>query len=576
MGVALLLAAVSPALMSLEIWLFKVVVDDVLIPRDFRLFWLVAATYVGLTLVQAACDGAERMLSTWLSQRFLVDVRTALLDHLQRLPLEFLNRNRLGDVMSRVAGDVAAIEAFLVSGSSAAVSSLLQLVFFTAALFVLQPVLALVALVVTPLFWATSRYFACRLKAISRERQRLSGRLNASLEQTLSTLPLVQAYDAGDREVGRYVAEAEAKSRAEMASARLRSVYAPTLDLIELLGVLVVIGTGAWLLSQDRMSVGALLAFLTFVTRLYGPVRGLGSAVTGAFSAAAGAERVVELLDEPTLPADRPTAATLHTARGELRLEGVGYTYPGTTRPAVRGIDVVAGPGDVVVVVGASGAGKSTLARLLTRSLDPDHGAVLMDGHDLRDLRRSSVRRQVAVVLQETQLVDGTVADNIAFARPGATAAEIQVAARAADAHDFVVDLPQGYDTQVGERGRRLSGGQAQRVAIARALLRDAPVLLLDEPTTGLDATSARRVIGPLRNLMRGRTTVIISHDLAIAREATEVLVMDRGEVVERGTLSELLEREGHFASLWRQQSLASHEQASAYGEDDRRRVVVA
>ncbi|MCW2736115.1 ABC transporter ATP-binding protein [Nocardioides sp.] len=564
MLVALLLAAISPALLSVEIWLFKVVVDDVLIPRDFGLFPLVAATYVGLTLVQAVCDGADRLLSTWLSQRFLVDVRTALLEHLQRLPLEFLSRSRLGDVMSRVSGDVSAIESFLVSGASSAVSSLLQLVFFSAALFVLQPLLALVALVVTPLFWATSRYFARRLKEISREKQRRSGTLNTSLEQTLSTLPLVQAYDQGGREVQRYVAEAEGKYRAEMASARLRSLYSPTLDFIELLGALVVIGTGAWLLSQDRLTVGGLLAFLTFLSRLYGPVRGLGSTITNAFSASAGAERVIELLDEPTLPPDRPGAVSLDAGRGELSFEDVGFTYPGSSVPAVRRLTFSAAPGDVVAVVGASGAGKSTLAGLLRRSLDPDTGCVRMGGRDLRDLTRASVRRHVAVVLQETLLVDGTVLDNIVFGRPSATRAEVEQAARDADAHAFITALPDGYDTRVGERGRRLSGGQAQRVAIARALLRDAPVLLLDEPTTGLDVLSARRVTEPLRRLMAGRTTVVISHSLASVREASLILVMDRGEVVERGRHDELLERDGRYAELWHAQVVTGRDAVPA------------
>lgn len=552
MLVGLLLAAVSPALLSVEIWLFKVVVDDVLVPRDFGLFPVVAATYVGLTLVQAVVDGADRMLSTWLSQRFVVDLRTGLLDHLQRVPLEFLGRHRLGDVMSRVSSDVSAIEAFLVSGASRAASNLLQLVFFSVALVLLQPMLALVALVVTPLFWATSRWFARRLKEISRERQRLSGALNASLEQTLSTLPLVQAYDQGQREVERYAREAEAKYRAEMASARLRSLYVPTLDVIELLGALVVIGTGAWLLARGELTVGGLLAFLTFLSRLYGPARGIGSAVTTAFSAAAGAERVVELLDEPTLPPDRTGAVALDPRCGDLRFDAVTYTYPGADRPAVRDLSFTAHPGEVVAVVGASGAGKSTLAGLVMRSLDPDSGAVRIGGWDVRDVRRSSVRRQVAVVLQETLLVDGTVADNIAYGSPGATRAEVEQAAREADAHDFVTAMPQGYDTPVGERGRRLSGGQARRVAIARALLRNAPVLLLDEPTTGLDVLSAQRVTEPMRRLMAGRTTLLISHSLASVREADTILVMDRGEVVERGTHTELLARGGHYCELWR------------------------
>ncbi len=577
MLLALLLAAVSPALLSVEIWLFKVVVDDVLVPGDFGLFWPVAAAYVGLTLVQAACDGADRMLSTWLSQRFLVDLRTALLDHLQRVPLDFLGRHRLGDVMSRVSGDVSAIESFLVSGASRAASSLLQLVFFSVALVLLQPLLALVALVVTPLFWATSRWFARRLKEISRERQRRSGALNASLEQTLSTLPLVQAYDQGDREVARYAAEAEAKYRAEMAAARLRSVYAPTLDVVELLGALVVIGTGAWLLSEGRLSVGGLLAFLTFLSRLYGPARGLGGAVTTAFSAAAGAERVVELLDEPTLPPDRPGARHLDLAHleadagsdaGTLCFDDVTYTYPGAERAAVRGLTFSAGPGDVVAVVGASGAGKSTLAGLLMRSIDPDRGSVRLGGHDLRDLTRTSVRDAVAVVLQETLLVDGTVRDNIAFGRPGASDADVERAARAADAHDFVTTLPHGYDTPVGERGRRLSGGQAQRVAIARALLRDAPLLLLDEPTTGLDVLSAQRVAAPMRRLMAGRTTVVVSHDLAAVRDATLLLVMDDGEVVERGTHESLLAAGGTYAALWRAQHAGPSARVRASGAE--------
>lgn len=554
MLVALLLAAISPALLSVEIWLFKVVVDDVLVPRDFGLFPLVAASYVGLTIVQAACDGADRMLSTWLSQRFLVDLRTALLDHLQRVPLEFLGRHRLGDVMSRVSGDVSAIESFLVSGTSRAVSNVLQLVFFSVAIVLIQPLLAVVALVVTPLFWVTSRWFARRLKELSRERQRRSGALNASLEQTLSTLPLVQAYDQGAREVRRYAAEAEAKYRTEMAAARLRSVYAPTLDLIELAGALVVIGTGAWLLARGELSVGGLLAFLTYLSRLYSPARGLGSAVTTAFSAAAGAERVVELLDEPTLPADRPGALDLRRGPVELRFEDVSHTYAGASAPAVRGVSFTARPGDVVAVVGASGAGKSTLAALLMRGLDPDAGTIRLDGHDLRDLTRSSVRAQVAVVLQETLLVDGSVRDNIVFGAPDASDADVERVARLADAHDFVQALPQGYDTPVGERGRRLSGGQAQRVAIARALLRDAPVLLLDEPTTGLDVLSVQRVTGPLRRLMAGRTTVVVSHDLDTVRDATTILVMDAGAVVERGTHDELVAAGGAYARLWRAQ----------------------
>jgi subfamily B ATP-binding cassette protein MsbA len=405
----------------------------------------------------------------------------------------------------------------------------------------------------------TSRDFSRRIKENSRERQRRSGSISTSIEQTLSNIPLVQAYDQGEREVARYLDEAEAKYRAEMASARLRSFYSPAVEMIELLGVLTVIGAGVWLLSRDELTVGALLAFLTFLSRLYSPIRGIGSTVTAAYSAAAGAERVIELLNERPMPPDRAAAVELEAPHGEVAFESVTFAYPHTERAAVRDVSFSVSPGDVVALVGASGAGKSTIARLLMRSYDPDIGRVTVDGHDLRDLTRASVRRNVSVLLQETLIVDGSVRDNIAFGRPHASQAEIELAAATADAHAFILGLPDGYATQVGERGRRLSGGQAQRLAIARALLRDAPILLLDEPTTGLDAGSTDRVTRPLRRLMEGRATLVISHHLMTVREATQILVLDDATIVERGTHDELITRGDRYADLWALSGLARH-----------------
>ncbi len=551
MVAAMALAVAGPLFTAAEIWLFKIVVDDILVPRDFSLFPVVALTYLGLTLAQALIGGADRMLSTWLTQRFLIDLRQTLLRHLGSLPLDFFSRSRVGDLLARVSGDVSAIEGFLVSGSTRAVTYLVELVVFTAALFWLQPTLALVSLCAAPLFWLSSRHFSRRMRDVSRERQRRSGSISTSIEQTIGTMPLVQAYDRVEDEVTRYGVEAEAKYRAEMASARLRSLYAPTVDLIELIGALVVIGVGAWLLSQGRMTVGELLAFLTYLSRLFGPIRGLGSTLTSAYSAAAGAERVLELLHEEPLPADRPGAVTVRRSRGDLAFEKVSYSYPGADDEAVRDVSFRVRPGEVVAVVGASGAGKSTLARLLTRSVDPTAGRVTLDGRDVRDITRTSLRAQTAVVLQETLLRDGTVRENIAFGRPGADDDAIERAARLADADWFVRRLPDGYETPVGDRGRRLSGGQAQRVAIARALLRDAPVLLLDEPTSGLDAGSTDRVVAPLLRLMDGRATLMISHNLTTTRHATLILVLDEGRLVEQGTHDELLRAGGTYADLW-------------------------
>ena len=559
LGLAFLLAAAGPAMTTASIFMLKVVVDEILGPKRFDLFVWVALIYVGLTVVENVLGGADRMLSTWLSQRFLVDLRLHVIRHLQTLSPEFFSRSRLGDVLSRLSADVSAIESFIVSGTTDLVYKVLQLGFFVGALFFLQWQLALVSLIVCPLFWLTARYFSRRIKEISRERQRLSGAITSVAEQILSNISLVQAYGRAEHETTRYHTEVESKYRAEMRSARLRCVYSPAVDFIEVAGLLMVLGAGAWLVTNNQLSVGGLLAFLAYLSQLYSPVRGLGSLLNSAYSASAGAERVLEVLDERPGVQDAPDALALGRVTGRLELDRVSFGYPARPQPALDQVSLTAGPGDVIALVGPSGAGKSTIVKLLLRFYDPDTGTVRLDGHDLREITLDSLRANVAVLLQETLVLDGTVRDNIAYGLPGATDTQIQAAARAADAHDFITALPQGYDTPIGERGRRLSGGQCQRLAIARAMLRDAPILILDEPTTGLDAGSTDRILEPLRRLMAGRATIIVSHNLATVREATQILVLDHGRVIERGTHTDLLHRAGRYRELWRLAGMAHH-----------------
>jgi ATP-binding cassette subfamily B protein len=557
--VAFAITAAVPAVEAIEIWLFKVVIDDVLVPRDFALFPEIAVLYVVLTLVSGVLSFCDDVLSAWLSQRFLLDLRTDVFRHLQRLSLHLYERMRVGDLLSRLSGDISAIEGFLVSGLTSFVSYAVQIVVFAGALFYLQWQLALASLLIAPVFWRVAQRFARMIKEVSRERRRRAGSMNAMAEESLGNVMLVQAYNRQDREISRFQKQGESQYEATMAATRLGALYSPFIDAIELAGALIVLGFGTYLLSRNELTLGELLVFITFLTRLFGPVRGLSRLVTSAYSASAAAERVIEVLDERPGITDSPDAVRLDRARGEVEFDSVLFRYPERSATALDGVSFTVRPGEVLALVGPSGAGKSTVTKLLLRFYDPDEGRVLLDGTDLRDLEVASLRDNVALVLQETLVFDGSVRDNIAFGRPGAGEEEIVAAARAADAHEFILALEDGYDTRLGERGRRLSGGQRQRIAIARAMVRDAPVLVLDEPTTGLDTESGQRIMEPLRRLMAGRTTIVISHNLLLVREASRIVLLERGRVVESGSHGELLARGGRYAALSR---LAGLEQA--------------
>ena len=545
------LIAVGTAVVTAEIYLFKLVVDDVLIAGDLDPMLWIAAAYVGLTVAAGLIDFADDYLSTWIAGRFLLNTRSRVLSHLHGLSLDALDRRRLGDLISRITSDVQAIETFVLSGVADGLSSLLRIVFFGGALLIIDWRLALVAVVVIPLFYGVGRLFSRLIKQASRERSRRVGSLSSLAEESIANAALVQALNRQDTELERFRRQNEGVVQAELTSVRIRGVFTPIVDLIEVVGVLVVVVLGTFAVTDGSLSVGELLIFLAYLTQLLEPVRELGSLANSMFRALAGAERVIEVLDEQPRVSDRPGALRLDRVRGSVSLEDVSFAYEPGGVPVLERLDLSVEPGETVALVGVSGAGKSTVAKLLLRFYDPASGSVRIDGHDLRDVTLGSLRENVSVLLQEALVLHGSVRHNIGIGRLGADDAEIELAARRAGAWEFIASLPEGLDTDLGERGRRLSGGQRQRIAIARALLADAPVLVLDEPSTGLDAEARDALLGPLRELMGDRTTIVISHDPITARDADRIVVLDGGRVAESGAHDDLIAAGGLYSGLW-------------------------
>ncbi len=527
----IVLGSAISAVTVVEIGLFVYVVDDVLVPADFRPLLWIGAAYVGLSLASGVLSGVNSYLSTWLSQTFLIRLRTRVFAHLLSLPQEVHDRRRLGDSMTRITGDAASVESFLIGNVRSGATNAVTCVWYLIALFLLDTRLAAASLVVIPFFWFVSYRFSRLIKVSAREQRRRGGSLSAITEEHLGNAPLVQTFNRQPEAINRFTRETLGIRAASLAATRVRALFSPVVDIAELIGVLTVIVLGTYALSSGRLTLGGLLAFLTMMVQLYSPLRSLARLLPGVLGDAAGCERIAELLDESPPPV-RADATALPRRPAEVALEHVTVTYPKASRPALAGVSLSFTAGSIVAVTGPSGAGKSTLVKLLLRAIDPDAGAVTIGGQDLRDVTLESVRDSVSLVPQEIALLDSTVLDNIGFAREGATRAEIEAAARAASAEDFIHNLPRGYLTPVGQKARTLSGGQRQRLSLARAFLRASPILLLDEPTTGLDSDTARRVLEPLRQGAKGRITIIVTHDPVALEVADRVITLDHGAVV--------------------------------------------
>ncbi len=510
---------------------------------------------VVLMVVQAGFNFLRTYGLGRVGEAVVADLRKAVFGHLMGLDVPFFTARKTGELVSRLTADVATVQAAVSQALAQLVNQGITLLGGLVLLFVLQPRLTLVMLAVVPPVVVAGAVFGRGLRRASAEFQDRLAAASADAEEAIAGVRVVKAFGAEETERGRYAAGVDAAYAAALRRVRLRALFIPAVLLCAFAGLGVVLWYGGRLALGGQLSSGDLVAFLLltmFVAGSLGTFTGLWSQLQEASGAS---QRVFELLDSrPELPVD-PDPVRLGRVSGAVAVEGVSFAYPGRPSPALDGVSLAAEPGSVVAVVGPSGAGKSTLLSLLLRFADPDEGRVTLDGVDLRRLDPAELRRHVGYVPQETLLFSGSVADNLRLARPSATDAELRSAAEAADAHGFIAELPQGYDTPVGERGVRLSGGQRQRIAIARALLKDPRVLLLDEATSSLDGESEAAVQRALARLMAGRTTVVVAHRLATVAKADRIYVLHAGRVVDVGRHAELMARDGLYRALFASQA---------------------
>jgi ATP-binding cassette subfamily B protein/subfamily B ATP-binding cassette protein MsbA len=517
------------------------------------LSWMVLATLV-IFAVHSAADVLLSRAWVQVGQRMVYQLAGDLFAHTQRRSLLFHTQSSVGDSMSRITGDswcvYKVVDALLFSPGYAFVAIAGMVVLMAR----MDLSLTLVALAVAPLMAAVSIGFGRPIRRAATVRREIESQLQAHVQRILTGIHVVQAFSQEDREDRRFRKCTASALRSQFRVTLVAGLYNLACGLILTLGIGAVLWVGVRHVMDARLTVGGLLVFLAYLTVLQDQLK----AFTGIYSAiqetAAGANRVLEMLDADQELADRPGALAVAVVRGHVRLENIAFGYePG--RPVLRDISLDIPSGRNVAIVGQTGAGKTTLVSLVARFFDPWQGQITLDGHDLRALQLRSLRSQVALVLQESFLFPITIAENIAYGRPGASQSEIENAARAAHLHEFIVELPRGYDTVVGERGVTLSGGERQRLSIARALLKDAPILILDEPTGALDSITECQLLVAMRRLMKGRTTFIIAHRLSTIRDADQIVVLQEGRIAEAGSHDELLQQGGVYARLYQTQT---------------------
>lgn len=531
-------------------WIIKDMIDKVLAEKDMLMLNVIAAGIVITFLIRGIFYYGQSYLVSFVGERVIIDVREILFKKFQRLPLSYFDRHQTGEIMSYITNDVAALQNALVDRLIELVTESSIFVGSLVMMFLLDWQLSLLTLITVPLVGEAMKIFGRKMKSSGSVIQERLADITALMQESISAVRVVKSFVREDFEIQRFTRENDLNFRAQMKSVQIQSLLTPTVEFLAALAVTVIVWFGGYEVVNGNITAGALVAFLTYAVNLANPVKRISRVYGTIQKAMAGAERVFGIMDMPEAIADKPEAKAMPAVKGYVEFDDVTFGYKDDI-PALEHISFKAEPGQMIAFVGPSGAGKSTIANLIPRFYDVNGGAIRIDGQDVRDVTMSSLREQIGIVPQETMLFSTTVRENIRYGRLDATDEELVQAAKDANAHEFIMQLPEGYDTKIGERGLNLSGGQRQRIAIARAILKNPQLLILDEATSALDTESEKIVQAALDRLMVGRTSFVIAHRLSTIFNADQIYVIEKGHIREHGTHEELLALGGLYSSLY-------------------------